>query len=114
MMSFNDLILFQNIALLSRAYKNVDDIDLFIGMSMEEPLRQDGDILGSTFLCLIGDQFARLKKGDRYFHDLFGQPGSFNIEQLTQIRKASLARVLCDNTNLDEIQPLVFRPSNQR
>ena len=46
-------------------------------MLLEEPSRSSGALVGDTFLCLIGDQFARLKLGDRYFYDLEGQSGSF-------------------------------------
>jgi peroxidase len=46
-------------------------------MSLEDPAPRQGALVGKTFLCLIGDQFARLKLGDRYFYDLGGQPGSF-------------------------------------
>ena len=56
---------------------NVEDIDLFIGMIVESPNRSSKALVGDTFLCLIGDQFARLKLGDRYFYDLGGQSGSF-------------------------------------
>ena len=62
----------------------------------------------NTNSCIAGDQFARLKKGDRYFYDLEGFPGSFTSDQLQQIRKASLARILCDNSGVDQIQPLPF------
>ena len=68
---------FQNIANLRRVYKNVEDIDLFIGMIVESPNRSSKALVADTFLCLIGDQFARLKQGDRYFYDLGGQSGSF-------------------------------------
>lgn len=66
----------QTIDVLSGLYKNVDDIDFFVGGMSERPV--PGGLLGWTFLCVVGDQFARLKKGDRYFYDLGGQPGSFN------------------------------------
>jgi hypothetical protein len=45
-------------------------------MTLENPLTTDG-LAGQTFLCLIGDQFARQKWGDRYFYDLGNQKGSF-------------------------------------
>ena len=55
----------------------MEDIDLYVGMILEEPSRSSGALVGDTFLCLIGDQFARLKLGDRYFYDLERQSGSF-------------------------------------
>ena len=77
---------------------------------MEEPF---GDALvGETFICLIGDVFARLRFGDRFFYDLKGQGGSFTETQLDQIRQSSIARLICDNTNINEIQPLAFRKAN--
>ena len=89
-------------------YNDVRDIDLFVGMNLENP-HDSGAIAGSTFLCLIGDQFARLKLGDRYFYDLANQSGSFTSPQLNEIRKTSLARIICDNTDdIEDIQPLVF------
>ncbi len=62
--------------MLRAAYKRVEDIDLFIGMTMEIPT-QDDSLVGSTFLCLIGDVFARMRFGDRFFYDLKDQAGSF-------------------------------------
>ena len=56
-------------------YRHVDDIDFFVGGISERPVA--GGLLGWTFLCVVGDQFARVKKGDRFFYDLGGQPSSF-------------------------------------
>ena len=52
---------------ISRIYNSIDDVDLFIGGVSERPV--DGALLGPTFLCLIGDQFARLRRGDRLFYE---------------------------------------------
>ena len=42
---------------ISRVYKSVDDIDLYLGGFLEAA---HGDsILGPVFKCIIGDQFAR-------------------------------------------------------
>ena len=66
--------------------------------------------LGVEMFCnLILDVFARLRFGDRFFYDLKGQVGSFEENQLDQIRQASMARLICDNTNIDIIQPMAFR-----
>jgi peroxidase len=52
---------------IRRIYNSIDDVDLFIGGVSERPV--DGALLGPTFLCLIGDQFARLRRGDRLFYE---------------------------------------------
>ena len=43
---------------------NIDNIDLFVGGLLEDTL--PGSQLGPTFQCIIGDQFKRLRDGDRY------------------------------------------------
>ena len=55
----------------------MEDIDPYVGMFLENPA--PGALVGKTFLCIIGDQFARLKLGDRYFYDLKNQSGSFTL-----------------------------------
>ena len=124
---------FQRIKLLQQVYKSVDDIDLYIGMTLEETSEPKA-LAGDTFACLIGDQFARLKWGDRFYYDLAKQKGSFDqcnvfhfystkviliiqifSVQLNEIRKTSLARLICDNSkNIKEIQPLALKTSKDR
>ena len=102
---------FQNIRKLKEVYENVEDIDLFIGGIQETP--DDGDsIIGGTFLCLIGDLFGRMRFGDRFFYDNTDQTGSFTIDQLNQIRKTSMSRILCDNTKIERIQPRAFEKAD--
>lgn len=72
----------KNIQKLKRLYTKVEDIDLFLGGLLEEPSKASRAIVGDTFLCIIGDQFARLKKGDRFFYDLGKQSGSFKQRKL--------------------------------
>jgi peroxidase len=56
-------------------YEHVDDIDLFVGASMEKDL--DGSILGPTFQCIVGEQFYRTRVGDSHFYDVADMPYSF-------------------------------------
>ncbi len=81
----------------------MDDIDLFIGGIYEDPI--PGALVGRTFNCIIGDQFARLKKGDRFFYDLGGQPHSFRPGQLKSFNFIAhsfvilmMMRLLCRST----------------
>ena len=67
-------------------------------------------VLGATFKCIIGDMFFKFRFGDRFFYDNGAQAGSFTEDQLNQIRKASMARLICDNTIVDRVQKLAFEP----
>jgi len=93
---------------LKNLYRHVDDIDLFIGGTLEE--RHRDSILGPTFKCIIGDTFIRLKRGDKFWYENgdFTQ-SRFSENQLDEIRKSSMARILCDNTDVSKIQPLVYK-----
>ena len=103
---------------LSLAYNHVDDVDLFVGGFMEKQGSGCGDglsgskecgILGPVFRCIIGDTFAGLKFGDRYFYDLGeDEIHKFSLIELDEIRKSSFSRILCDNSEISEIQPNAF------
>lgn len=95
----------------SQLYAHVDDIDLFIAGSYEKKLRDA--MVGPVFACIIGEQFRRLKVGDRYWYENGGQAGSFTPIQLTEIKRTSIARLICDNSDsIERVQPLAFlRPS---
>lgn len=84
---------------LSEVYRHPDDIDLFVG-GLLESADADG-IVGPTFREIIADQFSRLKRGDRYFYENHPEinPGAFNKIQLDEIKKISLARIICDNSD---------------
>ena len=106
---FTNTISPEKVAILKVIYKTVDDVDLYVGGFLESP--HEDSILGPIFKCILGDQFARLKKGDRFFYDLgVDSRLAFNPSQLDQIRRTSLARIICDNTDtVNSIQPLAFK-----
>lgn len=88
-----------------QTYGSLDSIDLWVAGLAEEPL--PGSIVGATFACIFGITFSRLRAGDRFW---FENPGVFTTDQLEEIRKASIARVICDNADdIDEIQSDAFR-----
>ncbi|XP_017778752.1 PREDICTED: chorion peroxidase, partial [Nicrophorus vespilloides] len=84
---------------LASVYSSVDDVDLWVGGLLES--KHAGSILGVTFRDIIADQFFRLKKGDKYFfdHDPSVNPSHFTLEQLQSLRKSSLSRMICDNSD---------------
>lgn len=84
---------------MSRVYAHPDDIDLWLGGLLESS-RADG-LVGPTFGDIIADQFSKFRQGDRYFyeHSPNQNPGSFTVEQLTELKKTSVARLICDNSD---------------
>ncbi|MPC12998.1 Peroxidasin [Portunus trituberculatus] len=89
--------------------RHVDDIDLFPGGLAEKPVIRG--LVGPTFACILGQQFLNLRRGDRFWFENGGFASSFTPQQLREIRKVTLARVLCDNLDdVDDLQPNVFRP----
>nr|AZS64104.1 haem peroxidase [Lygus hesperus] len=102
---FNDLKKFmddESVEALQRLYKTVDDIDLYSGSLSETPLK--GSMLGPTATCLIAEQFRRTKFGDRFWYDAYTGPHSFTADQLKEIKKTTLARIVCDNSdNVKEV-----------
>jgi len=54
---FEDLIPKHRVRKLRSVYSSVDDVDLFVGGFME--VAKGDAIVGPTFKCILGDQFAR-------------------------------------------------------
>ncbi|KAK8387859.1 hypothetical protein O3P69_020046 [Scylla paramamosain] len=108
---FRDVLPDRVVDQLSRIYASVDDVDPFVAGISEANV--PGSILGPTFRAIIADQFARLRRGDRFFYDQGGSPTSFTEAQLHQIRQISFARVLClTGDNIMAIQPLALRAAS--
>ncbi|XP_038060614.1 lactoperoxidase-like isoform X2 [Patiria miniata] len=88
-------------------YSSVDDIDPFVGFFAELPC--PGALVGPTLACLLGKQFSYLKQGDRFWYENTEGQQAFTHDQLEEIQQASMARVLCDNTDdMLQIQPYAF------
>ena len=75
----------EHIEQLRSIYRHVDDVDLYVGGFLEAA--HEDSILGPVFKCIIGDQFARLKKGDRFFYDLgVDENLAFSLSQLNEVK----------------------------
>lgn len=89
---------------LAATYEDVDDIDLTVGGSLEKLV--PGTLAGPTFLCILTEQFYRTRVGDRFFYE--NHENGLTVEQLNEIRKVSIARLMCDNSDIKSIQPRAF------
>ena len=107
--SFNDFREIRDrraLRLLRQVYGSVDNyIDIFPALLAEEPA--NGKLLGPTLQCIIRSQFLNLRDGDRFF---FENAGQFTPRQLSEIKKMTLARVMClTMRNIVSIQDNVFK-----
>ncbi|XP_053676626.1 peroxidase-like [Anopheles nili] len=85
-----------DIQLLSNLYRTVDDVDLTVAEFFEQHV--PGAQAGPTYHCILMEQFLRTRRGDRFFFENEMTAGAFTFPQLNEIRKASMARILCDST----------------
>ena len=83
---------------LAKYYNHVDDVDLYAGGVMEKPMW--GGVLGRTFSYLVAHQFLLLRHGDRFWYENYDKTTGFTKAQLAEIRKVSLARLICDHNRL--------------
>ncbi|XP_011700902.1 PREDICTED: uncharacterized protein LOC105457760 isoform X2 [Wasmannia auropunctata] len=97
--------------LLSTIYANVEDVDLLVGGILEIPAT--GVAVGPTFECLLKKQFVTMRNSDRFWYENDIPPSGLTAAQLAEIRKVSLASILCANTNIRRIQPRVFIRQDQ-
>ena len=52
----------------------------------------------------------KLKQGDRFWYENGTNPKtSFSQEQLQELRKTTLARLLCENSEIKLVQPMMFK-----
>ncbi|KAM4823513.1 lactoperoxidase isoform X1 [Urocitellus parryii] len=79
-------------------YKTPDNIDIWIG-AIAEPLVEGGRV-GPLLACLLGQQFQRIRDGDRFWWE---NPGVFTEKQQDSLRKMSFSRLVCDNTHITTV-----------
>ncbi|XP_067656798.1 peroxidase-like [Haliotis asinina] len=92
---------------LKDIYESVDDIDLYSGGISEVPNLPAA--VGKTYMCLIGEQFRKLRDGDRFWFESTDSVTGFTASQIDQLKKASLSRIICDNADsFQTIQPRAF------
>ncbi|ELT89922.1 hypothetical protein CAPTEDRAFT_146425 [Capitella teleta] len=92
----------------SQYSRHVDDIDLFPAGISE--FAYPGSLLGPTFSCIIASQYRNFKYGDRFwFENAQHNPYPFTQAQMREIRKSSVAKVICNNADsITHLQPKVM------
>ncbi|XP_045488402.1 peroxidase [Pieris rapae] len=97
----------ERIELLKEKYKDVEDIDLIVGMWLEKYIR--GGTVPATFYCIIAHQQLRSVVSDRHWYERPNRPNAFNLDQLLEIRKSTIAGLLCAvGDSITEVQPQAF------
>lgn len=107
--NWRDLAVFipqYTLANLRKAYRVPENIDLFTGGMAERHF--PGADIGPTFACVNGIQYYHLKFGDRYYFEHANQAGSFNYLQLEEIKRTTLARLLCRTAYLQAVPQYAF------
>ncbi|XP_043462068.1 peroxidase-like [Leptopilina heterotoma] len=99
---FSDYISSKNIENLRRIYESPDDVDFTVGATLEEAI--PSSLLGPTFHCLLTSEMYRKRVGDRFFYESKESDHPFTVDQLNEIRKATISRLLCDNSEIKSIQ----------
>lgn len=94
-----------DINILQTLYASVEDIDVWTGGVSEIPV--EGGSVGPLLACIAGRQFQALKMGDRFWYENAGQ-NQLSIDSLNAIRNVTMSRLICDNTNIQQIQGNAF------
>lgn len=68
------------------------NIDLWLAGILEDVV--EGSKMGPTFLCIITKQMKALRDGDRFWYE---NPSQFTSEQITELKRTSLAKIICEN-----------------
>ena len=78
---------------LASVYETVDDIDPWIGL-LAEP-HAPGAMVGQTLRKVLGDQFTRLRDGDRFWYETYLPP-----MMVRMVNQQSLSRIIRRNTGI--------------
>ena len=89
---------------------SLTDVDLWIGGLAEE--RLPDSFIGPTFACIFGLTFDNVRNGDRFWYE---NDRVFTPAQLREIKKGTMSRVICDNSDgINDVQPDAFLSNQTR
>ena len=79
----------------------MDKIDSYVGIQAEKSV--DKSILGETGIAIVGNQFQKLRNGDRLWYELVYPP-----QIVEEIKATKLSEIIMRNTAILELQEDVF------
>ncbi|MEO0324370.1 MAG: peroxidase family protein [Myxococcota bacterium] len=89
-------------ARLEAAYESIDQLDAWVGGLAEPPV--PGGMVGETLVAVLGDQFWRLREGDRFWYERY-----LPAEERAWVDASTLAAIIRRNTDVgSELQDDVF------
>ena len=91
---------------LQQLFGTVDNIDAFVGALAEDHL--PGSSAGPLIHAVVGNQFERLRDGDRFFYTADPFLQSDDVRKLLDLDKVTLANVIRWNSGISNIQGNVF------
>ncbi|XP_004924228.3 peroxidase [Bombyx mori] len=107
---FKDLLRWmrsEQVEAMSLQYESTEDIDLMAGIIAEWPAKDA--VVGPTLRCIMATQMKRWRRADRFWYENDIHPGALTQDQLVEIRKISMAKIMCDHGDqVEDIQPNVF------
>ncbi|XP_047099678.1 peroxidase-like [Schistocerca piceifrons] len=102
---FADLMSYEDAIALGQYYADPDDVELMMVM-----LEKTSPDKLTVRQAIVAEQFYRWRCGDRFFYDYSGSPYPFSEDQLNEIKKVTMSRIICDNSdNITRIQTNSFK-----
>lgn len=93
-------------AKLQQLFGSVNNIDGFVGALAEDHV--PGSSAGPLVHAVVGNQFERLRDGDRFFYTADPFLASAGVRRVLDIDKVTLAKVIRWNTDVTGLQGNVF------
>jgi peroxidase len=93
-------------AKLQQLFGTVDNIDPFVGALAEDHL--PGSSVGPLVKAVVGNQFERLRDGDRFFYTNDPFLNSAAVRKVLDLGQVTLANVIRWNTGISNLQENVF------
>lgn len=110
--SFSDFIAtmnFDGMNKLKYIYRAPDDVDAFIGITLETPI--NGGILGHVGSCIVTRQFKKLRDGDRFF---YSHTGALSESQFDFVAGYPIHCFVCRVVRLESVPKNPFVSFNEK